>query len=222
MYKPPFHLTEEHLALLSKITLLAPELPESHMLLTESEVKQEHARLGGDGCYRRGGDTPHWVPVLMPHLLCWLNESPTHPVIRAVVFCRELLRISPFSSGNEILAGRLFKHLLSCCHPALASLETNFALAAINETELISASLHAILAALHPKAPSPRTCPRRLSPADQIQAYIRRHPGSKRQDLMTALPDISPRMLDRHLQTLRESGRIEYRGSRKTGAYFTL
>ena len=42
------------------------------------------------------------------------------------------------------------------------------------------------------------------------------------EDIMAALPGISPRMLDRHLQTLRESGRIEYRGSRKTGAYFIL
>ena len=59
------------------------------------------------------------------------------------------------------------------------------------------------------------------NPAErEIVNYLQQNPGSKRQDLLQALPRLSARVLDRHLQHLREAGCIEYRGSRKTGAYY--
>ena len=90
-------------------------------------------------------------------------------------------------------------------------------------SEFVLLSLRAILAALQQEEPTVRPhnrIPRKTSPSDQLLAYLRRHPGSKRNDLLNALPELSARMLDRHLQALKDDGSIEYRGSRKTGAYF--
>ncbi len=228
MYTPPFSIGEDELRLLGEISALLPcaSGDSAGVRLTEAELLQAHARLGGDACYRSEGSNPHWVPVLVAGLLEWLKQSPVHPVIRAAVFCHELLCIAPFAAGNEILTCALHRQLLAACHPELGNVqftpEMKHALTAINGTELISASLHAILAVLRRKSPAPRPARHSSTPVEQLVSFIRRHPGSKRQDIMAALPGISPRMLDRHLQTLRESGRIEYRGSRKTGAYFIL
>jgi DNA-binding HxlR family transcriptional regulator len=119
--------------------------------------------------------------------------------------------------------------MLAAFHLALASFripdEANIALAATDASDFIRSSLHAILATLQNKPRQQvlsRPSRQQSTPAHQILSFIRKHPGSKRQDLLAALPAISQRMLDRHLQTLRDSGQIEYRGSRKTGAYYTL
>lgn len=222
MFVPPFSTTPEALELLaeitSKLTITPPEP------LTVQQLLLSHARAGGDGQFRKGGASPHWVPVLVEGLVQWYNSSPAHPLIRAAVFRHEFLSIAPFSIGNESLAARLHADMLTACHPDLGSTELNFTLTATDATELISASLHAILAALRrkpEKAPEPTPRQRHQhGPIDQILAYLRRHPGSKRQDILNALPTLSPRMLDRHLQNLRETRQIEYRGSRKTGAYY--
>ena len=230
MYTPPFSIAEDTLETLAEIcTLLTPSKESEQETLSVSRILQAHAELGGVGSFRSGGPAPHWVPVLVDALARWVNESPTHPIIRAAVFHFELLRISPFSTANELVAAHLHQRMLAAFHPALAELripdEANFALAATDASDFIRASLHAILAALQSKPRHPsisRPARQQSTPANQILSFIRKHPGSKRQDLLAALPAISQRMLDRHLQTLRDSGQIEYRGSRKTGAYYTL
>ena len=230
MYTPPFSIAEDALETLAEIcTLLTPSKESEQETLSVSRILQAHAELGGVGSFRSGGTSPHWVPVLVDALAHWVNESPTHPIIRAAVFHFELLRISPFSTANELVAAHLHQRMLAAFHPALASFripdETNIALAATDASDFIRASLHAILATLqnkHRQQNISRPARQQSTPANQILSFIRKHPGSKRQDLLAALPAISQRMLDRHLQTLRDSGQIEYRGSRKTGAYYTL
>lgn len=221
MFTPPFSTTPEALELLAEITAklaISPPAP-----LTIQQILQTHARVGGDGQFRTHGASPHWVPVLVDALVQWYNSSPAHPLIRAAVFRHELLCMAPFSIANETLAARLHADILASCHPALAELKLNDPLTATDATKLISASLHAILAALRSKPEKAPGAPRarhQSGPTDQILTYLRRHPGSKRQDILSALPGLSPRMLDRHLLNLRENGLIEYRGSRKTGAYY--
>ena len=230
MYTPPFSIAEDTLKTLAEICSLHPPNKESATeTLSVASILRTHAELGGEGCFRSNGPTPHWVPVLVNALAQWVNESPTHPIIRAAVFHFELLHISPFSTANEIVATHLHRRMLAAFHPALSTFqipdEANIALTAVDASDFIRASLYAILAALQNKPrlqPGSRHSRQQNTPANQILAFIRKHPGSKRQDLLTALPDISQRMLDRHLQTLRAGGQIEYRGSRKTGAYYTL
>lgn len=140
------------------------------------------------------------------------------------------MAIRPFEAGNGPLATRLQQHLLGIFHPRCAEVQTLIppheyeeALAAADASEFVLLSLRAILAALQQEEPTVRPhnrIPRKTSPSDQLLAYLRRHPGSKRNDLLNALPELSARMLDRHLQALKDDGSIEYRGSRKTGAYF--
>lgn len=226
MYKPPFSISDASLNMLGEIASLLPHSSSSapDFEMSERYIRQTHAGLGGDGCYRHCGNNPHWIPVLTEALSKWLNQSPVHPIIRAAVFCLELHRISPFASGNELLIAALHRQLLISYHPSLEKApftqEMNLALAALDATQLISASLHAILTTLRRKPAAPRPSRQNAAPIDQLLNFIQKHPGCKRMDIMGGLPDISPRMLDRHLQTLRESGQIEYRGSRKTGAYF--
>lgn len=230
MYTPPFSIAEDALETLAEIcTLLTPNKESEPETLNVSRILRAHAELGSEGCFRSNGPAPHWVPVLVDALAHWVNESPTHPIIRAAVFHFELLRISPFSTANELVAAHLHRRMLAAFHPALSTFqipdEANIALTAVDASDFIRASLHAILAALQNKPRHPsisRPARQQNTPANQILSFIRKHPGSKRQDLLAALPAISQRMLDRHLQTLRDSGQIEYRGSRKTGAYYTL
>ncbi len=229
MYLPQFTVTEESLNLLSEISSQLPGqlINTDSKHITVESTCAEHATLGGNGQLRTTGPHPHWVPVLLHALLEWTQHTQTHPLVRSAVLHYELLSIQPFTSGNERLAERLQLLLLTHFHPRFAGLKISMepyayklALAAPDATELITLSLHAILAALKKHTPERPRAIRRTSPAEQLLAYLRRHPGSKRQDIMAALPDLSARMLDRHLQALKDSGQIEYQGSRKTGAYY--
>ncbi len=229
MYAPQFTVTDEALGLLVEIGTRLPghqNSPGTRLLSTDT-LCTEHAVLGGSGCLRASGPRPHWVPVLLHALLDWVQHTRSHPLIRSAVLHYELLGIQPFTSGNERLAEQLHRQMLADFHPCFSKLEAHItpqeysqALAAPDATELITLSLRSILAALKTQRPERPRAPRRTTPAEQLLAYLRRHPGSKRQDIMAALPELSSRMLDRHLQSLKDGGQIEYRGSRKTGAYY--
>lgn len=229
MYKPPFSISPDVLKLLADIesTLENKEPGQPEPVLHMEDILQAHAAIGGEGRFRQSPPAPHWVPVLVAALLEWVNTSPIHRLIRAAVFHYELVRIRPFEAGNEKVAGQLEQiiryPLIGHCRVMLKNADYEAALAATDASAYVSVSLCAILAALRSRT-SPSLAPahrkRRMSPQEQILHHIHRHPGSKRQDILAALPALSPRMLDRHLQTLREQQQIEYRGSRKTGAYF--
>lgn len=232
MYLPPFVVSDEALSLVAEIcTLLPAREPERILVNWDAEALcRRHAAMGGDGQFRTTGGRPHWVPVLMNALLHWARTTETHALIRSAVFHYELMSICPFEAGNSILATLLQRELLAAFHPRLAEVqiqvapqEYEAALVAADASEFILLSLRAILTALRKPQEAPRPLPRaqrKASPAEQLLAYLRRHPGSKRSDLLNALPELSARMLDRHLQTLKDDAKIEYRGSRKTGAYF--
>lgn len=229
MFTPPYTVTDNALSLLVEIGRLLPrhEAGPPTPEWNKEGICHEHARLGGDGRYRTDGRHPHWIPVLMAELLEWARCTTCHPLIRGAVLHYELMSILPFSSGNDSLATLIHQSLLAAYHPRFESLnlrlpteDYNRALAAPDASELITLSLHAILGALKKPTHERSRATRRQSAPEQLLNYLRRHPGSKRGDIMTAHPSISPRMLDRHLQALKDSGQIEYRGSRKTGAYY--
>lgn len=233
MYLPVFRVTDEALSMVAEICTLLPMRKTEQMPINwdSGTLCRKHAALGGQGVFRTTGSRPHWVPVLTSALLSWLQSSDTHPLIKSAVFHYELMGIRPFETGNGPLSTQLQRELLADFHPHFAGLEASVsahdyehALAAVDASEFITLSLRAILAALRSKAPRSARIrsPRRVSPAEQLLSRLRRHPGSKRSELLDALPALSARMLDRHLQALKDEGRIEYRGSRKTGAYYAL
>ena len=232
MYLPQFRISDEVLSLVAEICTLLPSRKTEPASIDWSAdaICRQHAAMGGQEQFRTTGHRPHWIPVLMNALLHWLQTTETHILIRSAVFHYEFMAIRPFEAGNGPLATRLQQQLLGIFHPRWAEVQTlvppqeyEEALAAADASEFVLLSLRAILAALQQEEPTVRPhnrIPRKTSPSDQLLAYLRRHPGSKRNDLLNALPELSARMLDRHLQSLKDDGSIEYRGSRKTGAYF--
>lgn len=232
MYVPSYTVTEEAQALLSDICVETPVFQSHHQDWPQSveQLLQVHVMLGGAGIFRQSPPAPHWIPVLLEGLIAWLHSTTTHPLIRAAVFHYELMQIRPFENDNSKLSCHLQKMILNTHHPRFGAMnlrwpanEYNTAMTAVDASDFITLSLHAILRELRAygskqiEKPRPR---RTQSPAEQILNYLKKQPGSKRQDIMAAMPSISARMLDRHLQQLRESGAVEYRGSRKTGAYY--
>lgn len=202
---------------------LRPTIPH----LTPESLQRAHRELGGDGVFRSQGNKPHWVPPLIDSLLSWFRQSEAHLLIRSAVLHYELMSIYPFSGGNETLATRIQQTILSQFHPELGSIslvfprqEYEWAISALDASSFIALSLRAIQQALSRRQPEHDTHHNLAPHAEELADYVRSHPGSKRQDILQALPHLSSRMLDRHLQTLRELHQIEYRGSRKTGAYY--
>lgn len=224
MYTPPFRINSESMKLLAEIG----PLPVAQACNWQvGDVLKAHATIGGEARFRQSPPAPHWIPVLMEALLQWVNTSSTHPLIRAAVFRYELMRIHPFEAGDSYVAGYLEKSMrqtvLGDLNVCITPEDYESAMAAADASDYIYVSLRAILAALQLKTrghtiKSPTR--RQQSPQEQIMRHLRRHPGSKRQDILAAIPALSARVLDRHLQTLREEQKIEYRGSRKTGAYY--
>jgi Fic family protein len=232
MYNPPFSINDtarETLSFINERLCASAGTSGGCTPLTLEHILRTHAAAGFDGRLRETPPAPHSVPVLLNALLQWLNSTPVHPLIRYAVFCYELVSIHPFAAGNEEVALLLYAELLHSYHPALSKrtgVEISEALrCAQNEencSQFIQESLCAILAVLR-RTPEKRTIHRHRAVStgiDTLADFIQQHPGCKRQDILAALPGLSARMLDRHLQNLREQGVVEYRGSRKTGAYF--
>ena len=229
MYTPPYSVSDEALSLLVRICSQLPECDADNKAPdwdVHSLCSTCNARL------RNSGEKAYWVPVLLESLLSWLKQTQCHPVVRAAVFHYELISIGVFEENNKESALQLLHTLLSTYHPIfrrcsihLPSPACECALAAPDATEFITLSLHAILDTLNllknQSARAPRTT-RKVTPAEQLLNYLKKHPGSKRNDLLHALPALSARMMDRHLVALKDSGQIEYRGSRKTGAYYPM
>lgn len=223
MYTPCFIATPQIFAALSSILCSlgnASEAAKYEEPLNRKALQRVHAEMGGSGAFRSAPPCPHWVPVLIEALLEWLHESPTHPIIRAALFHYELVQIRPFDAGNEELAVLLHRRLLSRYHDSLNAVEIPAILPGLDASSYVEYTLQQMQEQL--KSVTIRTVDSMaLCPAErQIVDYLQQNPGIKRQDLLHALPRLSARVLDRHLQHLREAGCIEYRGSRKTGAYY--
>ena len=228
MYHPPFSISEASRDILASISkqLNIPVDAQKIAPLSIEHLQRTHAAMGFDGRLRECAPAPHWVPVLLTGLLQWHHTTPIHPIIRSAVFIYELLKIAPFSAGNTTVAMHLYATLLSPYLPHTSDTAwtdgQKEALAAENCTQFIHESLRAILETISRTSRKQASRPQKHNqqPAQALAAYIRNHPGCKRQDILAALPELSARMLDRHLQSLREQKIIEYRGSRKTGAYY--
>ena len=224
MYTPPFKVTDEMMSLLISICSQSPQ--------ADNKVEIPAWSIDSISCsygvgLRMCGEHPHWAPVLLDSLLDWIRNSSCHLLIRCAVFYYEFIQICPFSENNRMIAQQLRDSILSQWDAALGGnginipeSELNTALESADATQVIVLTLQAIKKAVTVKSVTHKSPKRRISPVEQLLNHIRKHPGSKRNDLLTALPSLSARMLDRHLLALKEEGAIEYQGSRKTGAYY--
>lgn len=223
MYAPGFIATPQIFAtlgaILSSLGNAGVAAKYAEPLNIES-LQRAHAEMGGSGAFRSAPPCPHWVPVLIQALLEWLHESPTHPIIRAALFHFELVQIHPFDAGNEELAASLHRSLLASYHESFRKVEVPAVLPEQDATTYVEHALHHIYEQLKSATRQAGTSISQNPAEREIVNYLQQNPGSKRQDLLQALPRLSARVLDRHLQHLRETGCIEYRGSRKTGAYY--
>ena len=223
MYAPCFIATPQIFAALSTILSslgnagVATKYEEP---LNLESLQRAHAEMGGSGAFRSAPPCPHWVPVLIEALLEWLHESPTHPIIRAALFHFELVQIRPFDAGNEELAAALHRKLLVQYHDSLNAVEIPVILPGHDASAYVEYTLQQMQEQLKSATVRAEGSMALSQAESQIVDYLQQNPGSKRQDLLQALPRLSARVLDRHLQHLREAGCIEYRGSRKTGAYY--
>lgn len=219
MYSPVFDITETTRRMLREITEHAIPSSKQEQKLSVADVFSVHTELGGDGCFRRHDKTSHWIPVLLHALIEWYNSSPAHELIRAAVLHYELVQIRPFYEMNEEVALTLHNRILRKDSPVImATPELSAALASENAQAVINTSLRMILTSKREKNVIRKKHKELVT--DKLLAYLRQTPGCNRGEILAAFPDLSARMLDRHLQTLRTTGFIEFRGSRKTGAYY--
>lgn len=227
MFIPPVIITDSARSNLRQLSTQQEMTGRPGLKLDIATIANMHVSLGGDGCLRTSGQNPHWVPVLLNALIDWFNTSPAHILIRAAVFHHELVQIAPFTDMNKELAMSLHRRILEDAGLSarlnkweLPATETGRALSATDAREMIDLSLRSLLMITGRRDAC--STARQPAPVDKLLHYLRQHPGSNRGDMQAALPGVSSRMLDRHIQTLREAGLIEHRGSRKTGAYYAV
>lgn len=219
MFEPYIDISEKTRETLRQVTRLTGAQKREAESLSMDDILRQHAQLGGEGILRRQGANPHWVPVLLEALINWFNTSPAHVIIRAAVLYVELVKIQPFATLSEEVAHTLHRKVISDSYPAAAQTAWGKPQNATTPDEMLESTLRILDTALHKATPHNRHQKKQM---DKILAYLQRHPGSNRADILAAHPGLSSRMLDRHLQSLRENGAIEHRGSRKTGAYYAL
>ena len=172
----------------------------------------------------------HLVPQHVKELFAWLKKSTDHPLIRSCVFHYEFEFIHPFPDGNGRI-GRLWQSLiLAKWNPVFLRLPVETMVynnqdkyyQAINKSTeandsgiFIDFMLREILNALRRHVTAQENID---DPAEAIFRYIKNNPGVRAGMLAEKL-SISRRTAERHLQTLKKAGRIEFRGAPRNGGY---
>ena len=193
-------------------------------------------RWSGAGVAKRGkvihvAPPAHLVPSQMEELFFWLQNATDHPLIRSCVFHYEFEFIHPFTDGNGRI-GRLWQSLiLGKWNPVFLRLpvETmvynhqNEYYRAINESSaendsgiFVDFMLRTILSALRGLEASQNDA---ADPTAAIFLCIQRNPGIRVGSLVEQLA-LSRRTVERHLQTLKQGGKIEFRGAPRNGGYY--
>lgn len=186
------------------------------------------------------------VPYLINDLLGWLNETDEHPLISSSVFHYEFEFIHPFADGNGRV-GRLWQTLiLSRWNEIFAYLPVENMIYkqqqayydAINKSSrfgdcwpFIEFILEVILKSLKTTDESLHDVGVNIGVnvgvnvgvnelEERILLLIDQKPGINVNGIAGFITDKSKRTIERHLGKLKEAGKVEFRGSDKTGGYF--
>lgn len=173
----------------------------------------------------------HLVPQHVKELFAWLKRSTDHPLIRSCVFHYEFEFIHPFPDGNGRM-GRLWQSLiLAKWNPVFLQLPVETMVynnqsryyQAINKSTdandsgiFIDFMLREILNALREHTSFEH---RIQAPADAVLRCIQTNPGIQTGMIAEKL-SISRRTAERYLQTLKQAGKIEFRGAPRNGGYY--
>ena len=193
-------------------------------------------RRGGVGVVKKSevihlAPPAHLVPQHVKELFAWLKTSTDHPLIRSCVFHYEFEFIHPFPDGNGRI-GRLWQSLiLAKWNPVFLQLPVETMVynnqsryyQAINKSTdandsgiFIDFMLREILNSLRGHVTVQESID---DPAEAIFRCIQTNPGI-RTGMIAEKLSISRRTAERYLQTLKQAGKIEFRGAPRNGGYY--
>ena len=191
-------------------------------------------RRGGVGVVKKSevihlAPPAHLVPQHVKELFAWLKKSTDHPLIRSCVFHYEFEFIHPFPDGNGRI-GRLWQSLiLGNWNPFFLQIPVETMVyknqdqyyQAINKSTeandsgiFVDFMLREILNALRGHETG-----NAANPADAVFCCIQANPGI-RAGMIAEKLSVSRRTVERHLQKLKQAGKIEFRGASRNGGYY--
>ena len=191
-------------------------------------------RRSGAGVVKKGklihvAPPARLVPKQMAELFSWLRNATDHPLIKSCVFHYEFEYIHPFLDGNGRI-GRLWQSLiLAKWNPIFLQLPVETMVyhnqdqyyQAINKSTEATDSgifvdfiLRAILSALRGHETG-----NAANPADAVFRCIQTNPGI-RTGMIAEKLSVSRRTVERHLQKLKQAGKIDFRGAPRNGGYY--
>jgi Fic family protein len=199
------------------------------------------AVVGSDGTLLHRGALSAQVPKLVEQLLKWGQANEAHPLITSSAVHYRLEYIHPFQGGNGRI-GRLWQTLvLAQWNPLFAwmpietlvhhnqalyhkALQDSHAGAAVDCRPFIDFMLDAIANSLYKYIDvATQTVVDvganvgvNVGVTNQMLALLAKEPGLSAKDI-AGLLNKTPRTIERHLQALREQGRIQRVGSDKAG-----
>ena len=170
---------------------------------------------------RRVLPAPDKVPALMAEFVRWMaaNEGRLHPVEFAALVHQKFVYIHPFVDGN----GRVARLLMN-----LALLRTGWTLAIIPPI-----CRHEYIATLDKAGRMPAPFVRFIREVDRVNDRVNDgiaktildtialRPGVRTNEIATHIGKSIP-TVSRYIKTLKDSGKIEFRGAPKNGGYFAI
>lgn len=224
----------------------AKDLLRVHAVMMKGLVDGAGAfRSRGVGVVDDSGNVLHMAPpaarvhALVCDLLAWARESSAHPLVKSCVFHYEFEFIHPFLDGNGRMGRFLQTALLGRWNPLFyAAPVENIVFAnqagyyeAINDSTekadcgpFIDFMLGRILETIHEKgirSDDPINDPINDPIKAALVKIVSAEPGLNREGLASRIGK-SVETVKRALAPLIAMGRIEHRGSKKTGGYYAI
>lgn len=191
---------------------------------------------------RRVLPAPEKVPELMTSFVKWMvqNEGKRHPVEFAALVHQKFVYIHPFVDGNGRMARLLMNLALMragwtiaiippiCRHEYIATLETagrrpapfvRFIRDRVCETQKELLRLMGQTISLHDEGVKSKSDEGVNEGVKALLEVVRSAPGRRANELATLIGK-SVQSVERYVKSLKDAGKIEFRGAPKNGGYY--